>query len=154
MKIVEFWDLAGDIKYMKTTVYGLTSSAPDVVMVVISGNKGVGGTTLEQLQIAKALKLPIFVVLTKTDLCSPSQIESECVLKLIFTHVIENMIFNISYIFRTNTINRKIFIGPAFQLFAYCDQLGIESRKRFQNFFKNRKSSTNFYDLICDWSRP
>ena len=83
MKIVEFWDLAGDIKYMKTTVYGLTSSAPDVVMVVISGNKGVGGTTLEQLQIAKALKLPIFVVLTKTDLCSPSQIHSECVLKLI-----------------------------------------------------------------------
>ena len=78
MKIVEFWDLAGDIKYMKTTVYGLTSSAPDVVMVVISGNKGVGGTTLEQLQIAKALKLPIFVVLTKTDLCSLSQIQSEC----------------------------------------------------------------------------
>jgi len=77
MKIVEFWDLAGDIKYMKTTVYGLTSSAPDVVMVVISGNKGVGGTTLEQLQIAKALKLPIFVVLTKTDLCSPSQIQKQ-----------------------------------------------------------------------------
>ena len=38
-KIVEFWDLAGDVKYMKTTVYGLTSSSPDVVMLIISGNK-------------------------------------------------------------------------------------------------------------------
>lgn len=76
-KIVEFWDLAGDMRYMKTTVYGLTSSAPDVVMLVISANKGIQGTTMEQLQIAKALHIPIYVVVTKIDLCSESQIQSQ-----------------------------------------------------------------------------
>ena len=76
-KVVEFWDLAGDLKYMKTTVYGLTCSSPDVVMLVISANKGIQGTTMEQLQIAKALQLPIFVVITKTDLCSEQMIQSK-----------------------------------------------------------------------------
>jgi GTPase len=76
-KIVEFLDLAGDIRYMKTTVYGLTSSSPDAVMVVISANKGIVGTAIEHLQIAKALKLPIFIVITKVDLCPESVIKNQ-----------------------------------------------------------------------------
>ena len=35
-KIVEFWDLAGDQRYMKTTAYGLTSSSPNFCIITIS----------------------------------------------------------------------------------------------------------------------
>ena len=41
VKNFEIWDLAGDSKYMKTTLYGLTSSKPGYVILIISANKGI-----------------------------------------------------------------------------------------------------------------
>lgn len=73
-KIIEFWDLAGDARYMKTTVYGLTSCSPNYCILTISGNKGILGTTQEHLLISKALNLSIIIVVTKTDLCSKAQL--------------------------------------------------------------------------------
>jgi len=74
-KIIEFWDLAGDARYLKTTIYGLTSCSPNYCIITISGNKGILGTTEEHLLIAQALKLTIIIVITKIDLCSKSQLE-------------------------------------------------------------------------------
>ena len=50
-KIIEFWDLAGDARYLKTTIYGLTSCSPNYCIITISGNKGILGTTEEHLLI-------------------------------------------------------------------------------------------------------
>jgi len=74
-KIVEFWDLAGDQRYMKTTAYGLTSASPSFCIITISANKGILGTTEEHLMMAQALNLSILIVITKTDLCSGLQLE-------------------------------------------------------------------------------
>ena len=52
-KIIEFWDLAGDARYLKTTIYGLTSCSPNYCIITISGNKGILGTTEEHLLIGK-----------------------------------------------------------------------------------------------------
>lgn len=41
-KLITFIDLAGHQKYMKTTIFGLTAHCPDVAMLVISANSGVG----------------------------------------------------------------------------------------------------------------
>jgi len=61
--------LAGHSKYMKTTVFGLSSYAPDFSMLLISANNGIAGTTKEHLGFSLALEVPVFIVVNKTDLC-------------------------------------------------------------------------------------
>ena len=68
-KIVNFIDLAGHEKYLKTTVFGLTGHAPDFSMLMIGANMGVSGMTKEHLGISLALRVPVYVVITKIDMC-------------------------------------------------------------------------------------
>ncbi|XP_034043697.1 GTP-binding protein 2b isoform X2 [Thalassophryne amazonica] len=74
-KMITFIDLAGHHKYLKTTIFGLTSYCPDFAMLVVSANTGVAGTTREHLGLAMALKVPIFIVVSKVDLCSAGTVE-------------------------------------------------------------------------------
>lgn len=74
-KLITFIDLAGHQKYMKTTIFGLTAHCPDFAMLVVGANSGVVGTTCEHLGFSMALSMPTFVVVTKTDLCSESQVD-------------------------------------------------------------------------------
>ncbi|XP_062845568.1 GTP-binding protein 2b [Trichomycterus rosablanca] len=68
-KMITFIDLAGHHKYLKTTIFGLTSYCPDFAMLVVGANTGVAGTTREHLGLALALKVPVFVVVSKVDVC-------------------------------------------------------------------------------------
>ncbi|XP_052394567.1 GTP-binding protein 2-like [Carassius gibelio] len=86
-KMITFIDLAGHYKYLKTTIFGLTSYCPDFAMLVVAANTGIAGTTREHLGLAMALKVPIFIVVSKVDLCGKSTVEKtvrqlERVLKL------------------------------------------------------------------------
>lgn len=60
-------DLAGHERYLKTTLYGLTSGAPSCVMLVIGANAGVIGMSKEHLAVALALSVPIVVCVTKVS---------------------------------------------------------------------------------------
>ena len=40
-KIVTFIDLAGHQKYLKTTIFGLTSNQPDFTMIVVAADRGI-----------------------------------------------------------------------------------------------------------------
>ncbi|MFQ6123869.1 MAG: GTP-binding protein [Candidatus Heimdallarchaeota archaeon] len=71
-KIISIVDLAGHERYLKTTVFGLTGHEPDYAMLAVAANAGVQPMTREHLGIAFALKLPIFVVLTKVDIAPNS----------------------------------------------------------------------------------
>lgn len=75
-KVITLMDLAGHPKYMKTTVFGLTGYAPHFAMLVVSANTGLIGTTREHLGYALALEVPIFVVVSKLDLCSRETVET------------------------------------------------------------------------------
>ena len=55
---------------LKTTVFGLTGHSPAFVMLMIGANAGVIGMTKEHLGLALALQKPVFVVVTKIDMCS------------------------------------------------------------------------------------
>jgi len=68
-KVVSFIDLAGHERYLRTTVYGLTAHEPDYVMVVVGANHGITRMTKEHVGMAIALNVPLFVVVTKIDLC-------------------------------------------------------------------------------------
>ncbi|XP_020337378.1 GTP-binding protein 2 [Oncorhynchus kisutch] len=74
-KMITFIDLAGHHKYLKTTIFGLTSYCPDFAMLVVSANTGIAGTTREHLGLAMALKVPIFIVVSKVDLCKRETVE-------------------------------------------------------------------------------
>lgn len=58
-------DLAGHEKYLKTTVFGLTGHAPDFAQLMVGANMGVSTMTKEHLGIALALRVPVYVVVTK-----------------------------------------------------------------------------------------
>ncbi|ESO96458.1 hypothetical protein LOTGIDRAFT_159869 [Lottia gigantea] len=74
-KLITLLDLAGHHKYLKTTIFGLTGNSPDFAMLVVSANKGMVGTTKEHLGFALALGVPVFVVVTKVDMCRKFVIE-------------------------------------------------------------------------------
>jgi GTPase len=71
-KIINFIDLAGHEKYLKTTVAGLTGRAPDYAMLMVGANSGLVGMTKEHLGLSLALNMPVFVVVTKIDMCPPN----------------------------------------------------------------------------------
>ena len=64
-KIVSFIDLAGHERYLKTTLYGLTSGSPSCVILIVGANAGLIGMSKEHLAIALALSVPVVVVITK-----------------------------------------------------------------------------------------
>ena len=70
-KIVTFLDLCGHEKYLKTTMFGLSSLYPHYNMLVVGANMGVSRMTREHIGITQGLKIPMFVVITKIDLAPP-----------------------------------------------------------------------------------
>eukprot|EP01125_Pyxidicula_operculata_P018624 TRINITY_DN662_c1_g1_i1.p1 TRINITY_DN662_c1_g1~~TRINITY_DN662_c1_g1_i1.p1 ORF type:complete len:543 (-),score=106.75 TRINITY_DN662_c1_g1_i1:208-1836(-) len=68
-KVITFIDLCGHEKYLKTTVRGMTGVMPDYCFLLVGANMGVSKMTKEHLGLAMALKVPVIVVITKTDIC-------------------------------------------------------------------------------------
>lgn len=66
--IIGFVDLAGHERYLKTTVSGLNGLFIDYAMVTIGLDRGLVGMTREHLALVMALKIPLFIVLTKVDI--------------------------------------------------------------------------------------
>ncbi|KAJ2083092.1 hypothetical protein H4R24_001067 [Coemansia sp. RSA 988] len=75
-KMVTFLDLAGHEKYLKTTVFGIAGNAPDYLMLMIAANAGLAGMAKEHLGLALALNIPVFVVITKIDMCPPNVLDA------------------------------------------------------------------------------
>jgi GTPase len=71
-----FLDLCGHEKYLKTTMFGLVGLLPDYSMIIVGANMGVSRMTKEHLGISLALKVPIFIVMTKIDI-SPEDVSEK-----------------------------------------------------------------------------
>lgn len=59
--------MAGHERYLKTTLYGLTSGAPSCVILMVGANAGLIGMSKEHLAIALALSVPVVVCITKVS---------------------------------------------------------------------------------------
>ncbi|KAJ3222548.1 Short integuments 2, mitochondrial [Clydaea vesicula] len=75
-KVLSFIDLAGHEKYLRTTCFGMTGHSPDFVMLMIGANAGIIGMTKEHLGLALALNVPVFIVITKIDMCPKNILEA------------------------------------------------------------------------------
>ena len=80
-KLVTFLDLCGHEKYLKTTMFGLVGLLPDYVMIIVGANMGVSKMTKEHLGITLALKIPLFIVITKVDI-APKQVYEDTLNKI------------------------------------------------------------------------
>lgn len=77
-KLVCFVDLGGHERYLRTTLKGVTGRSPDYVMLCVAANAGFIGTAKEHLGITMVLKIPVFIVITKTDMV-PLEITSRVI---------------------------------------------------------------------------
>lgn len=77
-KVVTFVDLAGHEKYFKTTAFGLTAHLPHYSCLLVGANQGVIGMCKEHLGIALAMRIPVFVVLTKCDM-APEPVKQQSI---------------------------------------------------------------------------
>jgi len=67
-KVITFYDLCGHEKYLRTTIYGFSSSYPDYAMIMIGANMGITHMTKEHIGLCLMYKIPFFVVYTKIDI--------------------------------------------------------------------------------------
>lgn len=74
-KIISFFDLAGHERYFKTTISGLTGTMPDYCILVIDAQTGVTKTTVDHYKLAKALDCIVIIVVTHTDVASPTKLK-------------------------------------------------------------------------------
>lgn len=95
-KIINFVDLAGHEKYLKTTINGIKRCLIDYSCVVVGANMGVLHMTREHIALTIALNIPTFVILTKIDL-APENIR-------------ENTIKNIHKIFKKYSKKREAVV--------------------------------------------
>jgi len=84
-KIISFYDLAGHRKYLKTTITGLTSSEPDLCLIMVGANKGIRNSstqkihenmTKEHIFLCVTLGIPFAIVVTKIDMITDQNIEN------------------------------------------------------------------------------
>ena len=92
-KTVNLIDLCGHEKYLKTTMIGMVGMVPDYAMIIVGANLGLSKMTKEHLGISLALKLPFYVVVTKTDMVDKV--------------VLEKTLSDLGAILRTPAVNRK-----------------------------------------------
>jgi GTPase len=68
-KVISFYDLCGHEKYLRTTILGLTSSSPDLCLILVGANMGLSKMTHEHIFLCVSLNIPFAIVLTKIDIC-------------------------------------------------------------------------------------
>ena len=80
-KVISFYDLAGHEKYLRTTIYGLTTIYPDYCLIMIGANMGINHMTREHIGLCINLKIPFIILVTKIDIV-PENILDETMQKI------------------------------------------------------------------------
>lgn len=147
-KVLTFIDLAGHEKYLKTTIFGMTGHSPDFTMLMIGANAGVVGMTKEHLGLALALNVPVFVVITKIDMCPGNVLQNTVkllhkVLKSPGCRKIPVMVQNPDDVILAATNFATERLCPIFQV-SNVQGTNLPLLKSFMNLLMPR--ATNYHD--------
>lgn len=93
-KLISFYDLAGHEKYLRTTIFGLSSLYPDYCLIMIGANMGINHMTREHIGLCINLKIPFIILITKIDIV-PNNILEENINKI--NNMCKNRIRKIPY---------------------------------------------------------
>ena len=72
-KLLSLVDLPGNPKYRNTMLYGLISQSPDYAILMIDPSNFEESINLEYLNLIMALKLPVFIILSKSEKATSRQ---------------------------------------------------------------------------------
>uniref|UniRef100_A0A6C0DAQ2 Tr-type G domain-containing protein n=1 Tax=viral metagenome TaxID=1070528 RepID=A0A6C0DAQ2_9ZZZZ len=97
VKLISFYDLAGHEKYLRTTIYGLSSIYPDYCLIMIGANMGINHMTREHIGLCINLKIPFIILVTKIDMV-PQNVLEETMQKI--NNMCKNRIRKIPYIIK------------------------------------------------------
>jgi small GTP-binding protein len=148
-KIISFFDLAGHEKYLKTTILGLSSSFPDICMIIIDGNNGIKPMTKEHILLCVSLKIPFILVITKIDMCKDRTNILEDNLKNINKFLnypgirkiplsiktYDDILLSVKHLYSGNMV-------PIFQVSNVSGE-GIDNLKSFLNLIHKKTQNTN-----------
>jgi GTPase len=101
-KLMTLIDLAGERKYIRTTIYGLCGYNPHYCALTISATTGPTSNTREHACLAMVLNISTFVLITKADCVSEQQI--------------------LNVITRTNKLLKTIGLTSSTQIVTTLDQ--------------------------------
>jgi GTPase len=180
-KIISFFDLCGHEKYLKTTILGLASSQPNLCLIIIGANKGIGSEksktiaqrksrhenmTKEHMFLCIALGIPFAIVVTKIDMIKDQGIKN----------IYEKTMEEIQQIIKKTGIRRQPIkvkteedvlicakqvhtqsIVPIFSISNVTGE-GIDHLKSFFNLFNKPQVKSNNthvqYHVDATWSVP
>ncbi|XP_076339350.1 GTP-binding protein 1 isoform X1 [Tachypleus tridentatus] len=146
-KVITFIDLAGHERYLKTTIFGMTGHAPDFTMLMVGANAGIVGMTKEHLGLALALNVPVFVVVTKVDMCPLNVLQETMKLLIrilkspgcrkipVIVHCKDDVVVS-----ATNFVSERLC--PIFQVSNVTGQ-NLELLKMFLNLLSARMPATD-----------
>ena len=142
---VNFIDLAGHEKYLKTTIRGLSGYYIDFAIIIVGANMGVSRMTREHLSIVLALKIPFIVVITKTDL-APKNVYNETLLD-IFKSIERRDPLNLKPLFIGKKY-KEIDISKNYPIISVSNKTGknIDILKRFLYKLNPRYGSGCIYN--------
>jgi GTPase len=131
-------DLCGHEKYLKTTLFGLTGLMPDYALLVVGSNMGVQVMTREHIAIACALNIPMFVCVTKVDICPPNILKTTrtVLAKLLRSH--GKLPFPVKDLAAVQTASESILsdrITPVFTISSVTGQ-GVDLLRAFVSQLK------------------
>ncbi|MGB9838526.1 GTPBP1 family GTP-binding protein [Methanothermobacter sp.] len=72
-RVISFVDTVGHEPWLRTTIRGIVGQNLDYGLLTVAADEGPTHITREHLGIMIAMELPVIVVLTKTDMATPSQ---------------------------------------------------------------------------------
>tara|TARA_B100001093_G_scaffold213054_2_gene204395 strand:- start:135 stop:1343 length:1209 start_codon:yes stop_codon:yes gene_type:complete len=152
-KIIDFVDLAGHEKYLKTTITGLNGFNINYAMITIGSDRGIIGMTKEHIALAASLQIPLFFVITKIDIAKEHKLNN--IKKKLFNilnhkiinkkpiYVNEN---NINYII--NKFNSKYDFVPVFEISNVSGLNTDILRKFIYNLRNNRKIDSECEEVL------
>ncbi len=70
-KEIQFVDLCGHEKYLKTTLHGMTGYFADYAIVMVAANKGLLPMTVEHINILYYMNIPFIILITRVDIAPP-----------------------------------------------------------------------------------
>lgn len=87
-RVVVFCDTGGHERYARTAMLSLLGRAPDLALLVVDATKGLTRRAKERLGVVLALRLPVAVVVAKSDVVSASRARGSVrsVMKLLRSH--------------------------------------------------------------------
>ena len=147
VKIISLYDLCGHERYLKTTIFGLTSTIPDICLILIGSNMGITRITQEHIFLCNTLNIPFVILITKIDICDNRQNvlmdTVNSVNKLLKMPGLRKIPYKISNQDDVILCSKNIYsdsIVPIFHVSSVTG-MGIPHLKMFFNLLKSNKPS-------------